>query len=74
MYLPYNIGLHKYNQEIYDRIMILFDMLPIAAVVNNKFFCSHGGLSPELMKVKTLQFRLMILTEWKELGKYQKLG
>lgn len=51
MYFFGHSGLHKYNQEVYDRIMILFDLLPIAGVLNNKFFCTHGGLSPELMKV-----------------------
>lgn len=40
--------LHKYNQEIYERIMNFFDVLPLCCVLNGKFFCVHGGISPEL--------------------------
>lgn len=46
--LCFNTGLSKYNQDIYDRLMGLFDMLPLCCVLNGKFFCVHGGLSPEL--------------------------
>ena len=38
--------LYKYDQEIYERIMDCFDLLPLACVINNKFFALHGGISP----------------------------
>ncbi len=44
-------GLLKYDQSIYDQIMDLFDALPIAALVNNKFLCIHGGISPDIKNV-----------------------
>ena len=44
-------GLYKYNLEIYDAIMDTFDNLPIAATINGKFLCCHGGLSPDISTV-----------------------
>jgi len=40
----------KYNEEIYEQFMDVFDCLPLVAVIAHpkigKFFCVHGGLSP----------------------------
>lgn len=40
--------LSKYDQEVYDLIMSLFDCLPVASVINNNYLAVHGGLSPSL--------------------------
>ncbi|KAI0704532.1 Metallo-dependent phosphatase [Earliella scabrosa] len=40
--------LHKYSSEVYDACIRSFQALPITALVDGKFFCVHGGISPEL--------------------------
>jgi serine/threonine-protein phosphatase 2B catalytic subunit len=34
----YNIGISKYNQDIYVLLTDMFDSLPIAAIINKKYF------------------------------------
>jgi len=44
----------KYDEEIYDAFMDLFDFLPIAARIHTKngcYFACHGGISPHLDEV-----------------------
>lgn len=45
---------YKYDVSVYNAIMDAFDTLPIAATINGKLFCVHGGLSPELPSVKAI--------------------
>lgn len=40
--------LHKYSRMIYNAVCDSFNKLPLAALMNDQYFCVHGGISPEL--------------------------
>jgi serine/threonine-protein phosphatase 2B catalytic subunit len=42
------LGLHKYSPQVYDACINSFYSLPITALVDSRFFCVHGGISPQL--------------------------
>jgi len=37
----------KYSLELFSICQHMFNSMPLCAVVNNKYFCAHGGISPE---------------------------
>ncbi|KAF0990364.1 hypothetical protein HZS_1725, partial [Henneguya salminicola] len=45
----------KYSMEMYEHFCDSFNTLPLAAVVNKQFLCIHGGLSPEIIKLKDIE-------------------
>jgi diadenosine tetraphosphatase ApaH/serine/threonine PP2A family protein phosphatase len=51
VYFHPHAGEKKYNSEAYELFIDLFKMLPLCALIDNKYFAVHGGLSPS---VKTL--------------------
>lgn len=47
--------LKKYNTPyIWQYIIEMFDFMPISAVISNKVFCIHGGLSPLIQKISQI--------------------
>jgi len=38
----------RYNIKLWKLFVNLFNLMPVAALIEGKIFCIHGGLSPEL--------------------------
>jgi diadenosine tetraphosphatase ApaH/serine/threonine PP2A family protein phosphatase len=45
----------RMNVKIYKCFNDVFNCLPIAALIENKIFCCHGGLSPNLRSLEQLK-------------------
>jgi serine/threonine-protein phosphatase 4 catalytic subunit len=43
------------DSDIYSACLAAFSMLPLATVIDDRIFCVHGGLSPDLTKLADLQ-------------------
>ena len=44
--------IEKYDNELYEAILQMFDTMPLVAIVNQEYLCMHGGVSPNM---KTLE-------------------
>lgn len=45
----------RYNIKLWKTFTDCFNCLPFAAIVGDKIFCCHGGLSPELQNLERLR-------------------
>ncbi|EGW30588.1 uncharacterized protein SPAPADRAFT_63430 [Spathaspora passalidarum NRRL Y-27907] len=43
------------NRKLWKNFIDVFNTLPIAATINDKIFCVHGGLSPDLQDLKNIE-------------------
>jgi len=41
-------GRRRYNIKLFKLFTDMFNWMPVAAIIDNKIFCVHGGLSPDL--------------------------
>ena len=46
--------LESFDVETYELFMEVFDHMPIAAHINGKYLCVHGGISPDLHKLENI--------------------
>ena len=46
------IGKRRYNVKLWKIFTDCFNYMPVAAIIDDKIFCMHGGLSPELNNVE----------------------
>lgn len=49
-----NECIESYDEEVYDLFMDTFDMLPIAALIEDKYLAMHGGISPHLDRLDNI--------------------
>lgn len=62
------IGKRRYNIKLWKIFTDCFNCLPIAAVIDEKIMCMHGGLSPDLQTMEQIR-RVMRPTDVPDTGK-----
>jgi serine/threonine-protein phosphatase 2B catalytic subunit len=43
--------IEKFDEDLYELIIDSFDCMPLSAIVDDKYLLTHGGISPDLIKV-----------------------
>ena len=67
---PYHLfspGKRRYNIKLWKTFTDCFNCLPVAAIVDEKIFCCHGGLSPDLQSMEQIR-RIMRPTDVPDQG------
>lgn len=49
------VGKRRYNIKLWKTFTDCFNCLPVAAIVDEKILCMHGGLSPELLNMEQIK-------------------
>ncbi|KAL3242032.1 hypothetical protein MRX96_021565 [Rhipicephalus microplus] len=57
----------RFNVKLWKTFTDIFNCLPVAAIVDEKIFCMHGGLSPDLQSMEQVK-RIMRPTDVPDQG------
>ncbi len=60
-------GKRRYNIKLWKTFTDCFNCLPVAAIIDEKIFCCHGGLSPDLQSMEQIR-RIMRPTDVPDQG------
>lgn len=55
MYASFNPGKRRYNIKLWKLFIDCFNCLPVAALIDDRILCMHGGLSPELESIDQIK-------------------
>ena len=69
--ISFSAGKRRYNIKLWKTFTDCFNCLPIAAIVDEKIFCCHGGLSPDLQSMEQIR-RIMRPTDVPDTGEKAK--
>jgi serine/threonine-protein phosphatase PP1 catalytic subunit len=61
------LGKRRYNIKLWKTFTDCFNCLPVAAIIDEKIFCMHGGLSPDLLNMEQIR-RVMRPTDVPDTG------
>jgi len=67
-----DIGKRRYNIKLWKTFTDCFNCLPIAAIIDEKIFTMHGGLSPDLQSMEQIR-RVMRPTDVPDTGQLSLL-
>ena len=62
-----SVGKRRYNIKLWKTFTDCFNCLPIAAIIDEKIFTMHGGLSPDLQSMEQIR-RVMRPTDVPDTG------
>jgi serine/threonine-protein phosphatase PP1 catalytic subunit len=66
------VGKRRYNIKLWKTFTDCFNCLPIAAIIDEKIFTMHGGLSPDLQSMEQIR-RVMRPTDVPDTGQHHPL-
>jgi hypothetical protein len=67
MFFLLRLGKRRYNIKLWKTFTDCFNCLPIAAIIDEKIFTMHGGLSPDLQSMEQIR-RVMRPTDVPDTG------